>query len=41
MLSVPDGRGDVSGLLVATVDGGLGLALLEDWLRHHASGQRS
>lgn len=40
VLSVPDGRGDVNGLLVATVAGGLGLALLGDWLRHHESGRR-
>ena len=40
VLSVPDGRGDVNGLLVATAAGGLGLALIGDWLRHHEGGRR-
>ena len=35
VLAVPDGRGDISGLLVATLAGGLGLALLGAWLRKH------
>ena len=38
VLAVPDGRGDVNGLLVATVAGALGLLLLADWLRHRESG---
>jgi hypothetical protein len=35
VLAVPDGRGDINGLLVATVAGVLGLALLGDWLRRY------
>lgn len=35
VLAVPDGRGDVTGLFVATVCGGAGLALLGAWLSHH------
>jgi hypothetical protein len=35
VLAVPDGRGDVNGLLIATVAGGLGLALLGAWLQDH------
>lgn len=34
-LSVPRGRGDVNGLLVATLAEALGPALLGDWLRCH------
>ena len=33
VMSVPDGN--VNGLLVATVAGGLGLALLGSWLQDH------
>ncbi len=32
VLAVPDGRGDITGLFVATVSGGFGLALLGAWL---------
>lgn len=32
VLAVPDGRGDISGLVVATLAGALGLALLGAWL---------
>jgi hypothetical protein len=35
VLAVPDGRGDVNGLLVATVAGFFGLALLAAWLRDY------
>jgi ABC-type sugar transport system permease subunit len=35
VLAVPDGRGDINGLLVATVAGALGLALLGSWLQDH------
>jgi hypothetical protein len=35
VLAVPDGRGDVNGLLVATLAGALGLALLMGWLQEH------
>lgn len=37
VLAVPDGRGDVRGLLVATVAGFFGLALLAAWLSDHES----
>lgn len=40
VLAVPDARGDVSGLLVATVAGFLGLALLAAWLSDHESRDR-
>jgi hypothetical protein len=33
VLAVPDGRGDINGLLVATLAGGLALALLGSWIR--------
>lgn len=39
VLAVPDGRGDVNGLLVATVAGALALALLGGWLRDHERGR--
>lgn len=39
VLAVPSGRGDMSGLLVATTAGALGLALLGDWLRNHERGR--
>lgn len=32
VLAVPDGRGDIGGLVVATLAGALGLALLGAWL---------
>jgi hypothetical protein len=35
VLAVPGGRGDINGLLVATVAGALGLALLGAWLQDH------
>lgn len=35
VLAVPYGRGDINGLLVATVAGGLGLALVGAWLQEH------
>lgn len=35
VLAVPDGRGDITGLVVATLAGALGLALLGDWLRRY------
>lgn len=35
VLAVPDGRGDINGLLVATVAGGLALALLGAWLQDY------
>jgi hypothetical protein len=38
VLAVPDGRGDVNGLLVATLAGALGLALLGAWLQDHERG---
>jgi hypothetical protein len=33
VLAVPDGRGDVNGLLVATVAGAFGLALIGAWVQ--------
>lgn len=35
VLAVPDGRGDVTGLTVATVAGAGGLVLLMVWLQDH------
>ena len=35
VLAVPDGRGDTTGLLVATVCGAAGLVLLMVWLQEH------
>ena len=35
VLAVPDGRGDINGLFVATVAGGFGLVLLGAWLQEH------
>ncbi len=35
VLAVPDGRGDVTGLFVATVAGAVGLALLGVWLQDY------
>jgi hypothetical protein len=35
VLAVPDGRGDVNGLFVATVCGAGGLVLLMIWLQEH------
>lgn len=35
VLAVPDGRGDVNGLLIATVAGAAGLVLLMVWLQDH------
>jgi hypothetical protein len=35
VLGVPDGRGDINGLLIATVAGALGLGLLGSWLQEH------
>jgi hypothetical protein len=35
VLAVPDGRGDVTGLTVATVCGAGGLVLLMIWLQEH------
>jgi hypothetical protein len=35
VLAVPDGRGDVTGLTVATVAGAGGLVLLMIWLQEH------
>lgn len=37
VLAVPDGRGDVNGLFVATVAGFFGLALLGAWLSDYES----
>lgn len=37
--AVPDGRGDVTGLLLATVAGAAGLALLTLWLQEHERGR--
>jgi hypothetical protein len=39
VLAVPDGRGDVTGLSVATVAGATGLALLGAWLQEHERGR--
>jgi hypothetical protein len=39
VLAVPDGRGDITGLFVATLAGALGLALLGDWLRRYERGR--
>ncbi len=39
VLAVPDGRGDINGLAVATVAGALGLALLRAWLQEHKRGR--
>lgn len=39
VLAVPDGRGDVTGLFVATVCGAFGLALLGAWLQEHERGK--
>lgn len=33
VLAVPQGRGDLTGLTIATLAGGLGLALLGDYVR--------
>lgn len=33
VLSVPDGRGDIRGLLVATVAGSFGLAFIGAWVQ--------
>lgn len=33
VLAVPDGRGDITGLLVATICGTAGLTLLAIWLQ--------
>lgn len=41
VLGVPDGRGDVNSLLVATVAGFFGLALLGTWLSDYESKKRS
>jgi hypothetical protein len=38
VLAVPDGRGDVTGLFVATFSGAIGLALLMGWLQDHERG---
>jgi hypothetical protein len=35
VLAVPDGRGDTTALLIATVCGAAGLALLMAWLQDH------
>jgi hypothetical protein len=35
VLSVPDGRGDVTGLAVASICGAGGLVLLMIWLQEH------
>jgi hypothetical protein len=35
VLAVPDGRGDIAGLFVATVCGAAGLVLLMVWLQEH------
>lgn len=35
VLAVPDGRGDITGLFVATVCGAAGLVLLRAWLQEH------
>lgn len=40
VLGVPDGRGDVNGLLVATVAGFFGLVLLGAWLTDYESRDR-
>jgi len=40
VLGVPDGRGDVNGLLVATVAGCFGLAPLGIWLSDYESRNR-
>jgi hypothetical protein len=40
VLAVPDGRGDVTGLFVATVCGFAGLGLLGAWLSHHEGRRR-
>jgi hypothetical protein len=37
VLAVPDGRGDITGLFVATVCGAAGLTLLGAWLSHYES----
>lgn len=37
VLAVPEGRGDITGLVIATVAGGLGLALLGDFVRRRDS----
>jgi hypothetical protein len=39
VLAVPDGRGDVTGLFVATFAGAVGLALLGAWLQEHERGR--
>jgi hypothetical protein len=39
VLAVPDGRGDVTGLFVATFAGAIGLALLAAWLQEHERGR--
>lgn len=35
VLAVPDGRGDVTGLTIATIAGAGGLVLLMIWLQEH------
>jgi hypothetical protein len=39
VLAVPDGRGDINGLFIATVAGAAGLALLGAWLQEHERGR--
>lgn len=39
VLAVPDGRGDVNSLLVATVAGALGLALVGAWVQDREGGK--
>jgi hypothetical protein len=39
VLGVPDGRGDITGLSVATVAGAIGLVLLGTWLQEHERGR--
>jgi hypothetical protein len=35
VLAVPDGRGDITGLFIATFTGAIGLVLLMAWLQEH------
>jgi hypothetical protein len=39
VLAVPDGRGDTTGLFVATFCGAIGLVLLMGWLQEHERGR--
>ena len=39
VLAVPEGRGDVTGLVITTMAGGLGLALLGNYVRRKDSGR--